>query len=124
MRSAGAVALVALLGSCSRHPVPNVDGARRAARNAIKVVRAADPTKARLIEQLVALAEVATAGEAAAPWWQGSVGRTEAAWLRVARTAREATKSVRASQDRAREVYSSLHPEVRNEVVRAQAEIG
>ena len=124
MRSAAAVALVALLGSCSRHPAPNVDGARRAARNAIKVVRPADPAKARLIEQLVALAEVATAGEAAAPWWQGSVGRTEAAWLRVTRTAREATKSVRASQDRARGVYTSVHPEVRNEVVRAQAEIG
>ena len=87
-------------------------------------MRPAAPTKARLIEQLVALAEVATAAEAAAPWWQGSVGRTEAAWLRVVRTAREATKSVRASQDQARGVYTGVHPEVRNEVVRAQAEIG
>ncbi|HLE60025.1 MAG TPA: L,D-transpeptidase, partial [Thermoanaerobaculaceae bacterium] len=81
------------------------------------------PTKARLIEQLVALAEVATAAEAAAPWWQGSVGRTEAAWLRVVRTAHQATKSVRTSQDHARGVYTGVHPEVRDEVVRAQAEM-
>ncbi len=118
------MALIALLGSCSRHPVPNVDGARRAARTAIRVVRPASPRQARQIEQLVALAEVATAAEAAAPWWQGSVGRTEAAWLRVVRTAREATKSVRAAQDQAQGIYTSLHPEVRNEVVRAQAEMG
>jgi L,D-peptidoglycan transpeptidase YkuD (ErfK/YbiS/YcfS/YnhG family) len=124
VRWAAAVALIVLLGSCSRHPVPNVDGARRAARNAIKVVRPVAPAKARLIEQLVALGEAATAGEAASPWWQGSVGRTEAAWLRVARTASEATRSVRATQDRARGVYTSVHPEVRDELVRAQAEIG
>jgi L,D-peptidoglycan transpeptidase YkuD (ErfK/YbiS/YcfS/YnhG family) len=124
IRGAAAVALAALLVSCSHHPAPNVDGARRAARNAIRVVRPTAPGKARLIEQLVALAEVATAAEAAAPWWEGSVGRTEAAWLRVARSAREATTSVRATQSQARGVYTALHPEVRNEVVRAQAEIG
>lgn len=124
MRAAGAVALAALLVSCSRHPLPNVDGARRAARNAIRAVRPAAPKKARLIEQLVALAEVATAAEATAPWWEGSVGRTEAAWLRVVRAAREATATVRAAQSQARGAYTTNHPEVRNEVVRAQAEIG
>jgi L,D-peptidoglycan transpeptidase YkuD (ErfK/YbiS/YcfS/YnhG family) len=124
MRAAGALALAALLVSCSRHPVPNVDGARRVAHTAIRVVRPPSPRQARLIEQLMALAEVATAAETAAPWWQGSVGRTEAAWLRVVRTARDATRSVRAAQDQAQGVYTSLHPEVRNEVARAQAEIG
>jgi len=124
MRAAAVAALAALLASCSRHPVPNVEGARRAARTAIRVVRPASPRQARLIEQLVALAEVATAAETAAPWWQGSVGRTEAAWLRVVRASSEATKSVRAAQDQAQGVYTSLHPEVRNEVARAQAEIG
>jgi hypothetical protein len=118
------VALTVLLVSCSRHPVPNVDGARRAARAAIRVVRPVSPRQARLIEQLVALAEAATAAEAAAPWWQGSVGRTESAWLRVVHAARQATTSVRAAQDQALGVYTSLHPEVRNEVIRAQAEIG
>jgi L,D-peptidoglycan transpeptidase YkuD (ErfK/YbiS/YcfS/YnhG family) len=124
MRAAGSLALAALLVSCSRHPLPDVEGARRAARTAIRVVRPTAPSKARLIEQLVSLAEAATAAEAAAPWWEGSVGRTEAAWLRVARTAREATTSVRAAQNQARGVYTALHAEVRNEVVRAQAEIG
>jgi L,D-peptidoglycan transpeptidase YkuD (ErfK/YbiS/YcfS/YnhG family) len=118
-----ALAFVALPVACARHPVPNVDGPRRAARKAIQVVRPTAPTRARLIEQLVALAEVATAAEAAAPWWEGSVGRTEAAWLRVVRTAHEATATVRTVQSQAREAYTALHREVRDEVVRAQAEI-
>jgi L,D-peptidoglycan transpeptidase YkuD (ErfK/YbiS/YcfS/YnhG family) len=113
-----------MLVSCSRHPSPDVAGARRAARNAIRIVRPNAPRQARLIEELVAIAEAATAAEAASPWWQGSVGRTEASWLRVVHTAREAVSSVRAAQEKAFGVYTVLHPEVHNEVVRAQAEIG
>ncbi|HVN32975.1 MAG TPA: L,D-transpeptidase [Thermoanaerobaculaceae bacterium] len=119
-----ALAFVALPVACARHQVPNVDGARRAARKAIQIVRPSAPTKARLIEQLVALAEVATAAEAAAPWWQGSVGRTEAAWLRVVRTAHDTTTAARAVESSARRAYTTLHTDVRDEVVRAQAEIG
>jgi hypothetical protein len=123
MHATGTLAVAALLVSCSRHHPPDVEGFRRAARTAVRVVRPASPNQARLIEQLVALAEVATAAEAAAPWWEGSVGRTEAAWLRVARTAHEASFAVRTAHAQALGVYTALHPEVRNEVVRAQAEI-
>ena len=119
----GALAAGALLASCARHHPPDVEGFRRAARTAVHVVRPAAPNQAKLIEQLVALAEVATAAEAAAPWWEGSVGRTEAAWLRVSRAAHDATFAVRTAHAQALGVYTALHPEVRNELVRAQAEI-
>jgi L,D-transpeptidase catalytic domain len=107
-----------------RHRPPDIEGARRAARHALRIVRPAAPAKARLIEELVALAEVAGAAEAAAPWWEGSVGRTEAAWFRVAHLASQTATSVRASERSARRAYTALYPEVRSEVVRAQAEIG
>jgi lipoprotein-anchoring transpeptidase ErfK/SrfK len=107
-----------------RHRLPDVEGARRAARRALGIVRPVGPAQARLIEEFVALAEVATAAEGAAPWWEGSVGRTEAAWLRVVRLAHQATRSARAMEGAARRAYTSLYPEVRSEVVRAQAEIG
>jgi L,D-peptidoglycan transpeptidase YkuD (ErfK/YbiS/YcfS/YnhG family) len=118
-----AVVAFALLASCAHNPPPDIDGARRAARNAVRILRPTAPRQARLIEELVAIAEVATAAEDASPWWQGSVGRTEAAWLRVVHTARVAVSSVRAAQASALEVYAGLHPEVHNEVMRAQAEI-
>jgi lipoprotein-anchoring transpeptidase ErfK/SrfK len=86
-------------------------------------VRPVVPSKAKQIEQLVAIAEVATSGEANAPWWQGSVGRTQAAWLRVVRTARDATVAVRAAQSRAKVRHGGLEPEARNDILRAQAEI-
>ncbi len=130
MRVACAVAAVLALAAAAavvswpHHAPPDVEGARRAARNAVRIVRPALPTNARLIEQFVALAEVATAAEVVAPWWEGSVGRTEAAWFRVVHLAREATSSVRATEGKARRAYTALCPEVRSEVVRAQAEIG
>jgi hypothetical protein len=123
MRAALALAMAAAASGCSYHPTPEVEGARRAAKCAVAVVRPTAPKQARLIEQLVALAEVATAAEANAPWWEGSVGRTQAAWLRVARASHEATASVRSVLQQARGSYSTLHPDIRNEVVRAQAEI-
>ncbi len=118
------VSIVACVAFWPRHTLPNVDGARRAARNALRLVRQAAPAKARLLEQFVALAEVATVAEAAAPWWEGSIGRTEASWFRVVRLARETTSAVRTAEHRAQKAYTALHPEVRSEVVRAQAEIG
>jgi len=114
---------VLLLAGCSHRPAPEAEAPRRAVRRAIAMVRPFVPSKARQLEQLVAIAEIATAAEANAPWWQGSVGRTEAAWLRAVRTAREATVAVVDAQGRARARYAGLQPEARNDIVRAQAEI-
>lgn len=119
-----AVATTALLlVGCSHRPVPDADAPRRAARRAIAIVRPAAPSKAKLIEQLVAIAEIATAAEVNAPWWEGSVGRSEAAWLRVLRAAHDATTAVRAAQSQAEARYAALQVEGRYEIARAQAEI-
>jgi L,D-peptidoglycan transpeptidase YkuD (ErfK/YbiS/YcfS/YnhG family) len=118
------VGTLAAVAFWPRHPLPDVQGARRAARHALRIVRPAAPANARLIEEYVALAEIATAAEAASPWWEGSVGRTEAAWFRVVHQARIATSSVRAMEGNARKAYTTLFPEVRSEVIRAEAEIG
>ena len=112
-----------LLAGCSRRLAPDPDAPRRAARRAVAIVRPTVPSKARLIEQLVAIAEIATAAEVNAPWWEGSVGRTEAAWFRVVRAAHEATATVRAAQNQAEIRYATLQVDGRNEVARAQAEI-
>ncbi len=90
---------------------------------AVRMIRASAPSKARQVEQLVSIAEIATAAERASHWWEGSVGRTEAAWFRVVHTSREAVAAVRASQAAARARYVGLHPETRDEVTRAMAEI-
>jgi L,D-peptidoglycan transpeptidase YkuD (ErfK/YbiS/YcfS/YnhG family) len=122
-----AILLVGTLATVAfwpHHPLPDVQAARRAARHALRIVRPFAPANARLIERFVALAEVATAAEAASPWWEGSVGRTEAAWFRVVHQARIATTSARAMEGNARKAYTALFPEVRSEVIRAEAEIG
>jgi L,D-peptidoglycan transpeptidase YkuD (ErfK/YbiS/YcfS/YnhG family) len=118
-----ALAVAAAASACSHHRAPEMEGARRAAKHAVAIVRPTAPKQARLIEQLVALAEIATAAEANAPWWVGSLGRTQAAWLRVAHASHEATASVTSVLNQARMSHSTVYPDVRNEVVRAQAEI-
>jgi len=123
MRVVLVLAGLAAASACSRHPAHEVEGARRAAKHAVAIVRPTAPKQARLIEQLVALAEIATAAEGHAPWWEGSLGRTQAAWLRVARASHEAAASVRSVLAQARMTYGTTYPDVRNEVVRAQAEI-
>ena len=123
VRATALAALLVALAACARRPAPEIDGVRRAARKAVATVRTETPAQARLIERLVALAEVATAAEANAPWWEGSVGRTEAAWLRVARAAHDAVVTVRTADAAAEKRYDGLHPNARSEVARALAEI-
>ncbi len=123
VRAAALAAILVSLAACARRPAPDVDAPRRTARKAVAIVRTEAPAQARLIERLVALAEIATAAEANAPWWEGSVGRTEAAWLRVARAAHDAVAAVRAADTVAEERYAGLHPNARSEVARALAEI-
>ena len=111
------------LAACSHRQPPDPAPARRAANRAIHVVRPAAPSRARLIERLVSIAEVATAAEANTPWWEGSVGRTESAWFRVVRAAHEATATVRTHQSEWETRFAGLKPEGRNDLARAQMEI-
>jgi L,D-peptidoglycan transpeptidase YkuD (ErfK/YbiS/YcfS/YnhG family) len=114
------VALVA--AGCSSRPAPDVAGARSAAWRAIRALRNGSPLQARYIEQLVATAEVATAGETAAPWWQPQLGRSSAAWLRATRAARDAVVSSRTVTTTDRRAFVALMEPVRHDVHRAIAE--
>ena len=116
--------IVALtFGACGTRPAPNVDPTRRIAWKAVKVVRLSAPQKAKYLERLIADAEVATAAEAHAAWWKTKDGRTEAAWLRVARAAAQATRAVRDQQNQARERYRGLLVATKDELARARAEL-
>ena len=77
------IGMTACLLACQRRPDTDVEGFKAAAQRAVRLIRSEYPQRARNIERLSALAEAATAGERATPWWQGSVGRTESAWLRA-----------------------------------------
>ena len=90
---------------------------------AIRLVRPEAPLQARLIERLAADAEVASAAESAAPFWEGSVGRTEAAWLRVIVSARSAVSTVRVHQRQTAQQAGSLMRVAQDDVARARAEI-
>jgi len=116
-----AVALVA--GGCTSGHVPDVDGARAVAARAIRELRANSPSQARYVEKLVADAEVATAGELASPRWRRDTGRAAAAWLRVVRAAREATRSQRTVVAQARANYLDLLHPVEIDLARARSEI-
>ncbi len=56
---------------------------RRSSATAIGALREHAPGAARLVERLVAEAEIVTADETSAPPWERYPGRTEAAWTRV-----------------------------------------
>ncbi|HUK14135.1 MAG TPA: L,D-transpeptidase [Thermoanaerobaculaceae bacterium] len=118
-----AAAGASLLLACSGRPAPDLEGARRAAHRAVRLVRPEEPLQARLIERLVADAETATAAEASAPFWEGSVGRTEAAWFRAIHAARLAASRVHARQAQATARAGSLLRVAQDEVARARAEI-
>ena len=61
----------------------SVDAQRETSFAAVKQIRGEQPGAARLVERLVAEAEIVTADEATAPFWERNPGRTEAAWTRV-----------------------------------------
>lgn len=109
--------------SCGGDRPPDFDGARNVVRRAIRTVRPTAPGQARFIERLMADAEVATAGEAAAPWWSPQTGRAAAAWLRVLRATHDAVSAYRELESRTRSSYESLLSSARHEVSRARAEI-
>jgi L,D-peptidoglycan transpeptidase YkuD (ErfK/YbiS/YcfS/YnhG family) len=117
------LAAVLTLIACGSRPAPELEPARRVAWKAVRLVRPSAPQKAKYIERLIADAEVVTAAEAHAPWWRANEGRTEAAWLRVARAAAQATRAVRAQQGQARERYHGLLVATKDELARARAEL-
>jgi hypothetical protein len=118
-----ALLAVLTLAACGSRPTPDVEPTRRIAWKAIRLVRPSAPQKAKYIERLVADAEVSTAAEANIPWWRTTDGRTEAAWLRVARAAAQATRAVRAQQSQARDRYHGLLVATKEELARARAEL-
>jgi lipoprotein-anchoring transpeptidase ErfK/SrfK len=113
------IPLAGLLG-CGAPPRPDVDGARRAVRAAIRLARPSAPQQARYLERLAMDAETATAGEIADP---GQHGRAQAAWLRTVIAARDVARGVRAQRDAARLRYEKLLPIVVADMKRAGAEI-
>jgi lipoprotein-anchoring transpeptidase ErfK/SrfK len=112
-------AAVGLLG-CAEQPPPDVDGARRAVRIAIRLARPSAPQQARYLERLAADAEIATAAEIADP---AQAGRAQAAWLRTVVAARGIASSARSQRDAARHRYEVLYPAVDADMKRAAAEI-
>jgi lipoprotein-anchoring transpeptidase ErfK/SrfK len=117
---AAAIASATLLAGCAEQRPPDVDGARRAVRNAIHLVRPEAPQQARYLERLAADAEIATAGELAS---RNQAGRGQAAWLRAVIAAHSACSSYRTQRDSARARYEALYPLVDAHMKRAGAEI-
>lgn len=122
-RGALLVAFAVLTAACQSRPPFDPAPARAALRRAIVTVRPSQPGRAREIERLLTLAEAAAAGEAATPWWEGSIGRAEAAWLRATRAASMASHAVRTEREAARRRTTDLLPQVQADLARARAEI-
>lgn len=114
---------VVVVAACTGGHVPDVDGARAVAARAVKELRRTSPSQARYVEKLVAVAEVATAGELATPRWRRDTGRAAAAWLRVVLAAREATRSQRSITAQARTSFLELLHPVEIDLARARSEI-
>lgn len=110
-------------GACGGPPPRDVSGSRAAIGRAIRLVRRDAPQQARQLERLLAAAEVATAAEAATPWWEGSIGRSETAWARAMRAASLAAHDVRTLRSAMETRAGGLLRQVRSEVARARAEI-
>jgi lipoprotein-anchoring transpeptidase ErfK/SrfK len=113
----------ALSPACAERREPDVDGARNAARRAVRLLRPTAPYQAKYIERLAADAEAVTAAERYAPRWRTIPGRPEAAWLRTVVAAGDAVKALRRQQGQARSRYLALLASTREELLRARAEM-
>jgi len=118
-----AIVLAAGLVGCASPPSPDVEGARSTLARAIRRVRPAHPEQASYLERLVTAAEVATAGEQAAPFWARTPGRGTAAWLRAAVAARGITHTLATELRAAEASYRSTFPTVAANVARSRSEI-
>jgi hypothetical protein len=112
----------ALSPACVERRDPDVDGARNAARRAVRLLRPTAPYQAKYIERLVADAEAVTVAERYARR-PATPGRVEGAWLRVAVAAGDAVGALRRQQTQARARYLALLASAREELLRARAEM-
>ncbi|MFN7942043.1 MAG: L,D-transpeptidase [Thermoanaerobaculia bacterium] len=117
-----AILLAANPASRSTAPDFRPEPARAAAGRALGKIRPALPAAARHIDRLIADAEIATASEASAPFWQKSPGRAEVAWTRVLVTARESLVQIHSSRATWSDRWISLSAELEREIDRARAE--
>jgi L,D-peptidoglycan transpeptidase YkuD (ErfK/YbiS/YcfS/YnhG family) len=99
-----------------------VDGARRASLAAVRELRSEAPATARLLDRLIADAEVITADERTAPAWERNPGRTEAAWSRALVTAHRSLSEAAGRRRTYATRWQSLAESLAAEVRRAQLE--
>lgn len=96
--------------------------ARASAFRAVTELRADMPAAARQVDRLIAQAEVVTADEQTAPFWEQSPGRVETSWARVLATARTSLADLRLREDASRKRWLALAPGLEADVRRAQTE--
>ncbi len=99
-----------------------LDLTRRIAQDALRALRPEAPASARLIDRLIADAEIATAQERTAPGWRRTEGRIERAWGRVLVAARGALVDLRRREGAFETRWNDLRDEVAADVRRALVE--
>jgi L,D-peptidoglycan transpeptidase YkuD (ErfK/YbiS/YcfS/YnhG family) len=100
----------------------SVDVARRSARRALVTLRPEVPATARLVDRLIADAEVVTADERTSPSWERDPGRVEAAWNRVLTTSHRALAEVQGRRKGHEARWNALRDGLGADVRRAQRE--
>jgi len=105
-------------------PAFSVPAARGAALAAARALRDGQPERSRMVERLLAQAEVVTAQEMSALPWARTAGRAAAAWQRVHAEARAGLVLGRTRQDAAAARWRELEPAMQRQVRQAALEAG
>jgi L,D-peptidoglycan transpeptidase YkuD (ErfK/YbiS/YcfS/YnhG family) len=92
--------------------------------DAVKTLRPKVPAAARHLDRLVADAEVITAGEASAPFWERTPGRPQAAWIRALVVARGSLVDLRRREASLAESWAQTAAVVAPAVFQAVQESG
>ena len=116
----GALGLLRL--ELSPPPRFSLTATRAAALGAVRQLRGDLPDSARMVERLLAQAEVVTAQEVAARPWARTPGRAEAAWQRVHGEARSSLALVRNRRESAAARWRDLEPAMQRQVRQAELE--
>ncbi|HSM51515.1 MAG TPA: L,D-transpeptidase [Thermoanaerobaculia bacterium] len=116
----GALALLRL--EPAPPPAFSLPAARGAALGAVRALRADQPERARMVERLLAQAEIVTAQEVAALPWARTGGRAAAAWQRVHAEARVGLALGRTRQAAAAARWRELEPAMQRQVRQAELE--
>ena len=109
------------VGEVSGRPI-SIAASRRASLGAVKTLRPDVPAAARLLDRLIADAEIATAHEASAPPWERTPGRVEASWGRILVTAHGALSELGGRKRSFRSRWDGLVGPLRADLHRAVAE--